>query len=490
MASSVYILALGLATLCPALTVLANSNSSTTASPTNSTNTTDNVNIAPVPYNFIDTQVKPAVTLACLAVFTLIGFLIAKMVDRWWDRKEPPDNASDCSERTRDLLRARFALYAFENIAEGDSGLEEVITGKEPHEKEEGETEQEGAEGTKKVGKLWMLKTAFMGSKRKRVDPGGDPEEGKANDQKALEDTSPEPAKDDQKGRKVPHTKKDKKDAKGKKDEFIDVQFTHHRVEESFTISKRMDPKDLPEGENPFMFKYRHVSEDVLIPVRMTSPEAANENAGSNVASPTGGASNKKELPKELGYYAELTLAPTRLGHYADSDFGSDSSLQGSNKSNNNHECKGQNEDDLDQPKTKKAKSKSPSPTKRAHFSTTSTESPTKQTVYEDDFESVSTGYDNRNPKRIQTGKTDKTDYSFVSGPTIGTSQPSVGTVFSTETPRNVEVKEKEQEKPKQEKGKKTNYDPVGTTTAPDQFAKVSTKDRGKAKRITVQPRI
>lgn len=229
-----------------------------------STNTTNATVITQPPLdNIIDAQIKTLVAVACLVVSTIVGFIIAKIVDSWWDRNVPPDNASDCSDRTRELLKARFAVFAFEKqdkaiIIDVVHGGGDVKVGK-------------GNRDSKGFGKLWMLRAGQKGKKEKLEENSTSPTEVKVVDvAETISSTELTPY--------VMKCKGDKLKGNGKftrsimEEEFVDVECTHCRVKESATIQKCIDPSDIGDRDNPNVHKYIHVTEDALIPVKKKSP--------------------------------------------------------------------------------------------------------------------------------------------------------------------------------------------------------------------------
>ena len=106
-------------------------------------------------YDFIlhDVLPKSVITFGGLAAFVLIGLAIAKIADRINDHTELRDDVSDISEHTRDLLKARLALFAFSPAklqGEADRKIKDMHR-------------------ARKFGRLWMAKAAIS-ARKKRED--------------------------------------------------------------------------------------------------------------------------------------------------------------------------------------------------------------------------------------------------------------------------------------------------------------------------------
>ena len=205
----------------------------------------------------IPNQIKPLATIVAVAIFAAIGFLVAKLLDRWYDRKEPPENASDCSETTRDLLKARLAVFSL-NDYDVHSNVNKA----------------------RRLGNLWRFKTVF-------------------NDNKKIGTSGVMP--------------QDVTDAAG-----TEEQQKHAKI---YVLSKRSNV----DGKDGMAQKDRFIDMPIKLIGIPQLPCPENDVPDMPYVQ-TGNTSSEGTATRE-GFTLELTLGPSRLGHYADSDFGSNTSL-------------------------------------------------------------------------------------------------------------------------------------------------------------------
>lgn len=244
-------------------------------------NFTDAGEIAPAYH--IDVQVKPAITIICMMLFCLIGFVVARLVDGWYERKLPADNASDCSEKTRELLKLRFAIAAFEQLKVHDlnnSDTEIVLTREDIEMTAVNMSKGMTCDAMMNVGdnrgttfhpatdresrknsRLAVMRDAFIGLKQKKETLTEFHEEQLIETCKVFTLTSSKEPMPLMPG-----------DIAKKKHDVNSVQIMHHHLlTESFMHSKCMDPKDVPGCKNSDIFD---------LPVLMTTVEITSQSTG------------------------------------------------------------------------------------------------------------------------------------------------------------------------------------------------------------------
>ena len=94
---------------------------------------------------------KSVIALCCLGACLLIGIAVAKFVDRIHDRLSLRDDASDMSDHTRELLKARFAM-SFSSLARQEEARDQ---------------RERDLMRASKFGRLWMAHAAMGRRKRK-----------------------------------------------------------------------------------------------------------------------------------------------------------------------------------------------------------------------------------------------------------------------------------------------------------------------------------
>ncbi len=96
---------------------------------------------------------KSVIALVGLGLCLIIGILVAKAVDKIHDQLSLRDDASDMSDHTRDLLKARFAIFAFTD----GKGVDDVR-----------DARLRDLDRARKFGRIWMARAAI--SRRKKKD--------------------------------------------------------------------------------------------------------------------------------------------------------------------------------------------------------------------------------------------------------------------------------------------------------------------------------
>ncbi len=225
---------------------------------------------------------KSVISLTGLGICIVLAGLTAKLVDKCHDRISLRDDASDMSEHTRELLKAKYATALFAFTANRYGGNDHNARAR-------------AFDAAKKFGRVWLVRARMSRRERQKkseqeASENTDDTEQPENDTtqettkvapyKPTEETISEISENTE---KVPFSTKlkDKQEAA-----FVSIDIEPSKEAKNNIDSVNDNKRDRKQSTS--YIGYRDVSDDVTIPVRVSSDEMPRPKEAANECTPAG----------------------------------------------------------------------------------------------------------------------------------------------------------------------------------------------------------
>ncbi len=234
---------------------------------------------------------KSVISLTGLGICIVLAGLTAKLVDKCHDRISLRDDASDMSEHTRELLKARYATALFAFTANRYGGNDHNARAR-------------AFGAAKKFGRVWLVRARMARRERQKNSEKEDLENNEDTEQpqndaeqettkvtpyKPTEETISEISESTDKVSNMILNKKDTTSTKLKDKQeaaFVSIDIEPSKDAKNNVDSVNENKRDRKQSTS--YIGYRDVSDDVTIPVRVSSDEMPRPKELANESTPAG----------------------------------------------------------------------------------------------------------------------------------------------------------------------------------------------------------